>query len=137
MSTLRDDIVINASPERIFALYADVEKWREWDSSVAASSISGPFCAGTAGTLQPRKGVKAKILLTAVEDGRSFTVQSTLPLCTMTFEHELTPVQNATRVVHRVTFDGPLSFFFRWVIGNQLRKELPRMLLGLKHAAEQ
>ncbi|MFZ5529450.1 MAG: hypothetical protein ACOY4U_00100, partial [Pseudomonadota bacterium] len=56
--------------------------------------------------------------------------------CTMFFEHELFPVKDATRVVHRVSFNGPLSFFFGRMVGSQIRKGLPGTLRGLKQAAE-
>lgn len=136
MRTFSEERVISASPERLFALYADVAHWSTWDDSVASSSIFGPFTAGTSGTMQPKSGMKAKIVLVSVMKDKSFTVQSALPLCMMTFEHELLPLGNATRVVHRVTFDGPFSFLFGFIIGRQIQKDLPKTLLGLKHAAE-
>jgi hypothetical protein len=54
----------------------------------------------------------------------------------MTFEHDLQPVKNCTRVIHRVSFNGPLSFFFGRVVGSQIRKGLPGTLRGLKQAVE-
>lgn len=54
----------------------------------------------------------------------------------MTFEHELLPEKGATRVIHRVSFEGPSAFFFGRIIGRGIRKDLPDSLRGLKHAAE-
>lgn len=136
MSQFSEEISVNTSPERVFALYEDVTNWRQWDPDVASSSISGPFTAGTTGKLKPAKGPEARIEIVSVEKNKSFTVRSRLPLCTITFEHELFPGKGSTRVVHRVSFNGPLSFFFGRVVGGQIRKGLPGTLRGLKHAVE-
>jgi hypothetical protein len=136
VSQFSEEVTVTSDPERVFALYENVANWKQWDPDVASSSISGPFAAGTTGKLKPTNGPEAKIKIVSVEKNKSFTVQSRLPLCTMTFEHELFPVKGATRVVHRVSFNGPLSFFFGRVVGNQIRKGLPGTLLGLKQAVE-
>jgi hypothetical protein len=136
MSRFSEEITVNTTPERIFGLYEDVANWKQWDPDVASSSISGPFEVGTTGKLKPSKGPQTKISIVSVLKNKSFTVQSRLPLCTVTFEHELIPVNSNTRVIHRVSFTGPLSFFFSRVVGSQIRKGLPGTLLGLKNAAE-
>ena len=136
MSQFSEEIIVNTSPERIFVFYEDVANWNQWDPDVTSSSISGPFEAGATGKLKPSKGPETKISIVSVLKNKSFTVQSRLPLCTMTFEHKLIPVNSSTRVIHRVSFNGPLSFFFSRVVGGQIRKGLPGTLLGLKNAAE-
>ena len=138
MSTIQfsEQITIDVKPEKIFALYEAVEQWKHWDHDVTSSSISGPFAAGAVGKLKPSKGPEAKITIASVARNKSFTVKSKLPLCVMTFEHELLPLKNVTQVIHRVSFKGPLAFFFGRVIGSQIRKGLPGTLQGLKRAAE-
>jgi hypothetical protein len=74
--------------------------------------------------------------LTQVEKNRSFTDETTLPLCKIRFEHQLTPEGKTTRVLHRVCFSGPLAFFFGRVIGKQIKHGLPEALKGLKTRAE-
>ena len=132
-----EQVVIAASAEKVFSLYADVAGWSSWDPDVKASSINGAFAAGNKGLLQPLKGPKAQIVFTEVTPNRSFTVESKLPLCVMRFEHELLPVGNQTQALHRVSFGGLLAPFFGRLIGSQIRKDLPHTLEGLKRAAEQ
>ena len=136
MNHFSEEVTINASPEKVFALYENVANWKSWDPDVASSSISGAFAAGARGRLKPSRGPEAKIEVASVEQNKSFTVESKLPLCTMTFEHELSPTNNATQAMHRVSFKGPLAFFFSRVVGTQIRKGLPGTLKGLKRAAE-
>ncbi|MDP5056165.1 MAG: SRPBCC family protein [Marinomonas hwangdonensis] len=131
-----EQIIISAPVEKVFALYANVKGWSSWDPDVKASSIEGAFVSGANGTLEPSKGPKAKIAFTEVVPNRSFTVKSKLPLCVMSFEHELSENSEKTKAVHRVTFDGLLSPLFGRLIGSQISKGLPNTLQGLKHAAE-
>ena len=129
-------VLVNAAPERLFALYADVPNWNRWDPDTKASHIDGPFQAGTTGSLTPTKGNSVPMLLTSVVPNRSFTVEAKIPLFRMVFEHELLPADGATNVVHRVTFSGPLAFFLGRIIGSQLNKGLPVTLAKLKATAE-
>ncbi|OOG37207.1 SRPBCC family protein [Polaromonas sp. A23] len=129
-------VLVNAAPERLFSLYADVSNWNRWDPDTKASSIGGPFQAGTRGSLTPTKGNTVPMLLTSVVSDRSFTVEVRIPLFRMVFEHELLPMEEATKVIHRVTFSGALAFLLGRVIGSQLNKGLPVTLAKLKASAE-
>ncbi len=129
-------VVIKAPIANVFAIYADVESWKKWDSDVQSSAIEGPFVSGALGTLQPTKGPKAKIVFKEVVPNSSFTVESKLPLCVMRFEHELSELDGQTLAVHRVIFEGVLSPVFGRLIGRQIKKGLPHTLMGLKRAVE-
>lgn len=134
---VEQSIIVNAPPEQIFEIYSDVANWCQWDPDTKSSSISGPFASGTTGQLTPTKSNPVSILLTSVVPNKSFTVESRIPyLFRMVFEHELSKEQNATKVTHRATFYGPLSFLLGLVIGNQLRQALPVTLSNLKALAE-
>ena len=100
------------------------------------TSIAGDFVSGTAGKLKLTSGPPVRMRLTEVDRNRSFTDETTLPLCSMKFEHHLVQEGQATRVVHRVSFSGPLAFFFGRVIGRQVRRGLPEALRRLKALAE-
>ena len=131
-----EQIIIAASPEKVFALYENVTAWSSWDPDVKTSTIEGSFSSGVSGSLQPSSGPKVRIKFTEVIPGRSFTVESKLPLCVLRFEHELTLLPSGTNAKHRVTFQGLLSLFFGRVIGSQIRKALPNAMQALKRAAE-
>ena len=134
---IEESIEINSTPEHIFSLYKNVSNWNFWDKEVKESSLSGPFTEGSMGSLTPKKGPKSKILLSKVEENKSFTVESKLPLCTMYFEHVLAPTDNGVLVTHRAKFEGPLSFIFGYLIGRAIKQGFPTTLHGLKNLAEQ
>ena len=132
-----EQILITAPAEKVFSLYANVQGWSSGDTDVKWFSLNGLFVSGETGTLQPSSGPKAKIVFTEVIPGRSFTVESKLPLCVMRFEHELSTSSGKTEALHRVTFKGLISPLFGRLICAQIQRGLPYSLKGLKHAAEQ
>lgn len=133
---LEHKILVQASPEQIFRIYADVAGWRDWDPDTKDSRIDGPFEVGARGYLTPSNGNRVPMVLTEVLPGRGFTVESKIPFFRMKFEHELRRRDQATEVVHRVTFSGPLSFLLGRVIGPRVNKGLPVTLSNLKALAE-
>ena len=133
---IEDKILVKASPEQIFDVYANVEEWCNWDADVKIASIEGEFKQGVKGELIPSKGPKAKFSLVEVTLNQSFISETKLPLCCMRFEHQLKSSGKFTEVIHRVVFTGALSFIWRRMIGSQIRKGLPHALNGLKEICE-
>lgn len=132
----QDSVNIAAKPADIFSLYANVDGWPNWDPEVIESSINGAFASGTIGMIKPKGGPKSKIELLDVKPNVSFTVRCKLPLCVMTFGHELVPEGSTTTATHRVTFTGLLAPLFGRLIGTGIQRTLPATLAGLKLAAE-
>lgn len=133
---IEHQISVAAPPERIFAIYQDVPNWHTWDPDTKNASLVGPFRVGSRGKLTPTKGNAVPMLLTSLVPNRSFTVESSIPLFRMVFEHELHPSGANTEVVHRVTFSGLLSLLLGRLLAKQLNLGLPRTLANLKQLAE-
>lgn len=129
-------ITIAASAETIFRIYEDVQNWHTWDPDTKQAVLRGPFRVGSLGRITPPKGMTVPMLLTQVEPGKCFTVESKIPLFRMLFEHELVPVAGATEVIHRVTFSGLLSYVLGPMLSKQLNAGLPVTLGNLKVLAE-
>lgn len=129
-------ILIAASPEQIFRIYEDVANWHTWDPDTKSASLEGRLGVGARGSLTPTKGKTVPMLITAMKPGRSFTVESKIPLFRMLFEHELIPRGAHTEVIHRVTMAGLLSTVFGPVLTKQLNAGLPVTLANLQRLAE-
>ena len=129
-------VQISAKPADIFKLYADVNGWPKWDPEVVESSLSGAFTAGAVGEIKPKGGPKSKIEFVEVKPDVAFTARCKLPLCVMTFEHQLVPKGSTTTATHRVVFSGFLAPLFGRIIGTGIQKTLPATMEGLKRAAE-
>jgi hypothetical protein len=134
--TIKASIEISAEPERVFRLYQDAAHWVDWDTEVTAASLPEGLKQGAKGWLKPKGGPKASIQVVEVTPGKSFSVQSRLPLCRMLFGHSLSATGGWTVATHWVEFSGPLSFLFRYLIGKSIQASLPNTMLGLKRASE-
>ncbi len=132
---IEESIDIDVVTAVVMSCYRDVAAWPEWDPDTRAAKIDGAFEAGATGELRPTKGFAVPMRFVSVT-ALGFTVESPAPFCTMRFEHELVPIASGTRVTHRVTFQGPLSRFFGWLVGSRVRIGLPVTLAMLKRRLE-
>jgi hypothetical protein len=129
-------ITIDSTLETVFAAYADVARWPEWDNEVREVHLPAGLKLGATGHLIPRQGPKAMITVTECTQLRSFTMQAALPLCKMHFGHMLREDQGKTTATHWVEFTGPLAFLFRQLIGKGITATLPTTLQWLKRHCE-
>lgn len=136
MRIIEKSIITSASPATIFRIYQDVEHWNKWDPDTKSSHLANGLTLGSKGRLTPTKGSTVPMEVTAVIKDQSFTVTSKTVLFRMDFDHELIPVSEGTRIVHRVTFSGFLKPILSMIVGAQVDKGLPITLQNLKNLAE-
>jgi uncharacterized protein YndB with AHSA1/START domain len=128
--------VTAATPEQVWAVWADVAGWSQWDHAVESAELDGPFEQGTRGVLKPTGGPKTRFTMTEATPNRSFTDRAGLPLGSLEFIHSLTPTVNGTIIVHRVCMRGPLTPVFRRLIGSNIERGLPSAVTALARLAE-
>lgn len=133
---LEHRITVQVRPEAVFSIYEDVPNWHTWDPDTKSAVLDGPLHAGAKGRLTPTKGNAVPMVVTEVTSGRSFTVESRIPLFRMVFEHVLNPTESGTEVIHRVVFSGLLSIVLGPILTKQLNAGLPITLGNLKKLAE-
>jgi Polyketide cyclase / dehydrase and lipid transport len=129
-------IEIKASSNDIYQLYKNVGEWSIWDPEVESSNITGEFKTGATGTIKPKGGPQSTLYFTDIKPNISVTTQCKLPLCTMTFDHQLSQHGESTTATHSVSFTGFLAPIFGWLIGKSIQRTLPDSMRGLKDAAE-
>ncbi len=129
-------VFVQAPPEVVYRIYEDVGGWHLWDPDTRQATLDGALRTGARGTLTPTKGRAVPMLVTEASAGRSFTVESTIPMFRMVFEHLLNRQQGGTEVIHRVTFSGALSLILGPMLSRQLNAGLPVTLGKLKQLAE-
>jgi hypothetical protein len=121
----------SATPAQLWARYADVPNWTDWDEGLEHVSLDGPFAVGVSGRLKPAGAPTSfPFTLTRVDVERGFSdvtpiPHRALPLVRLVFDHELTPTATGTRITHRVAFRGPLGWLFRLVAGKGFHKDVP------------
>jgi polyketide cyclase/dehydrase/lipid transport protein len=123
-----------ARPEAVWKRYVDVDNWSEWSQKgVEQSHLDGEFEVGAEGMSKAPYLPKGKFELIAVEPEQRFASKSKLPGGTLVFEHVLEPTDGGTRITHRVTLDGPLTFLWSPLIGHIIKRGMPE---GVERLAE-
>ena len=137
MKTYGVSRLTSAPPERVWSLWRDPSNWSRWNSGIASAQLSGPVVEGAKGTMTTTRGSKHDVVFSNVVDGRRFSMSMAgAPLTTFTFNCEITPDGNGSRIEQNVAITGPLGFLFGPMMGNEMAKHFIPVLDDLASAAE-
>ena len=125
-----------AAPERIWHLWTDVPKWKDWDTGLRDARISGSFTVGAVGEIVDLGGREVPFRITACTPGSSYTYRVALPLAALLVTRSLRGSADRTTFTHEVRFVGLLGYFFAFVLGRNFQKLLPGVLDNVKRLAE-
>ncbi len=129
---------IAATPERVWEVMSDGERWAEWTPSVTSVEIfDKPLRVGTRALIHQPELPPAKFKVTALEPGRSFTWGTGIPgIVYVHAHHSVEPGPLGARATLRLHFGGLLG----GVMGKkytELNNRYLRMeIAGLKRASE-
>ena len=130
---------VAASPEAIWAVLVDVERWPEWTASVrrARRLDAGPFAVGSRVRLEQPKLPPAVWRVTELVAPHSFTWISGAPGLTTVATHRLDlNERGGTTVTLGVLQRGPLGRLLGRVIGGLTERYVRMEAEGLKLRAE-
>jgi hypothetical protein len=126
----------SASPERIWAIWTDVEHWSEWDTELSDSGLESIFALGAVGKLTPKVGRVSSFKISQLSVGKSYTFTLELPLCKLNVHRHLHSQSGCTYFTHEVSFQGLFAFLFGWLLGRRFRNILPSVMENIKRIAE-
>ncbi len=136
---MRTSIDVAASPDRVWEVLVDVERWPEWTESVTSARFmaDGPLAVESRVEVSQPKIPTGTYTVTELEPGKRFTWEQRQPGSTVVAHHECTPLADGgTRVELTVEMTGVLG----GVVGRLYRKLTDRYLAmeaaGLKARAE-
>jgi hypothetical protein len=120
----------------IWRIWTDVDRWPTWDIGLQQAALAGPFARSTRGTLVSDQGQKAKFIITAVDEGKSYTFRTQLPLGSLEITRSLTDENDTVQFTHVVRFRGLTGGLFARKLGKGYRKMLPEAMRRIKQQAE-
>ncbi|TCO58419.1 SRPBCC family protein [Actinocrispum wychmicini] len=121
-----------AKTNAVWALWANVNRWTDWDTSVKSVTIDGPFEVGSTGTMIIDGQPPIPYRLVEVTAGRSFADVTEIPGATLRFVHTLDEVDGRTVVTHRVEIEGEQAA----ELGPMVTEDVPDAVRGLVKLAE-
>src|ERR1700687_4339483 len=127
----------SASPATVWKIWSDTTTWPQWNPDVQSMTLSGPFAAGTTGTMKAKQGTR-QVQLTEVVPGRSFRLETTvIPLTRFAFDCQVaTGPAGKTSISQAIRVGGPLGGLVGRVMCRQIADTSPALLEGLARKAE-
>lgn len=129
---------VDASPETVWSLLKDVERWPDMTASVErVELLDEPFAVSSRARVRQPKLRPAVWTVTALTENESFTWESRSPGVTTVGGHAVIPKPDGTTAV-RLTLDqkGPLAPLIALVAGRLSRRYVTMEATGLKSKAE-
>ena len=134
MWTHEESIETSAVPSRVWALFADVARWKDWNAGIESIELHGPFIAGTTFTMRPPGQDPLTSTLTEVKPNQSFIDETVVDDTRVLVSHKLEPLPSGgTRIIYSTEISGPEAA----AIGPMVTGDFPEVLAALKKLAEQ
>ncbi|MFB4308116.1 SRPBCC family protein [Actinomadura sp. GTD37] len=130
---------IDASPETIWNLLKDVERWPEMTDSIdRVELLDKPIALSSRARVHQPKIPAATWTVTEFEENQTFTWESRSPGVTTTGAHTIVPNPDGTASAHlTLTQTGPLAPLVSLFTGRLTRRYVTMEANGLKAKAEQ
>ena len=138
MWTYEHSIETDASPESIWPLYTDVPAWPRWDQGLEWVTLTGPFAAGSTGSLKVPGQDPLPFKVLEVRPMEGFSDETYIPGLAIRFDHSLERMAaGKTRITHRVIITGPAADDLGSDLGPQITADVPEAMASLAHLAQQ
>jgi len=139
MREIKTEIDIAATPEKVWNILTDIEKWEEWSPIINKSSGSPSLGSKLSITMcgedgkEGKAGPKYEPVITILEEPKNFTWRAKMMagfIMTNGKVFELEEIGTGTRLVHKETFSGLMVPMF-W---GHVEKNVPKMLDSMNEA---
>lgn len=129
-------IQTEVEPEKIWAIWTEVEQWQQWDTGLKSAALNEPFAKGAKGYIISLEGRKAKFKITDYKAGVSYTFKTRLFLSSLYVKRYLVVENGKTHFTHEVWFKGLLGGLFAKKMGPQFREMLPQVMENILEIAQ-
>ncbi len=117
--------------EDIWPLWTDINQWPAWHGDLDYCKLEGAFEVGKHFMLKP-KGISAvKIVLTAIEEGRSFTDCTSFFGAKMYDTHAMIETPEGLLLSNTLVVSGPLQWLWVKLVAQNVADTVPQELEAL------
>jgi Polyketide cyclase / dehydrase and lipid transport len=132
MWTTEHRIETAAAPERIWALWADVTGWPEWNHDLERAELSGPFTEGSTITMYSAGQDPIVLTIAHAAEPEGFVDQVDLgPVVVRTLHLVERSDGGGSRLTYRMEITGPEADALGPEIGPQISSDFPEVLRSL------
>jgi hypothetical protein len=132
MWTTEHSIETTASADAIWRLWADVERWPEWNRDIERIVLEGPFAAGSTIAMTPHGQDTVELRIAEAVDGEMFVDEADVGGTVVRTTHRIDRLDGGrVRVVYRLDADGPAAE----QIGPAISADFPETIAALAERA--
>lgn len=138
MAVFETSIDIAASPERVWQVMSDVERWPQWTRSMSRVERLDPAPLGVGSRVRVKQPRLATALfeITAWNPTHSFDWVTRNPMVTALAKHHIARTASGVRLTLSVTFTGPLAGVIAWLYGPLTERYVRMEAEGFKRQTE-
>jgi hypothetical protein len=125
-----------ARPATVFALWADINHWADFDDGIEWAKTDEAFRAGSHYVIKPKGGPQVKSTILLVEPPTRFVDVAHLFGAQLKFDHAISEQDGITTVGVVMTISGPLSWFWTKLLGKNQQADLEKATANLLKIAE-
>ncbi len=139
MTTYKTRVDILASPDRVWSIMSDIERWHEWTPTVRSirRRDAGPLRVGSRAVVRQPRLPPALWRVTGLQPGRSFTWVSRGPGFLVTAHHSVEPSGAGSQATLSLEFTGWLGPLFARLTKGINERYLALEAAGLKRRSEE
>jgi hypothetical protein len=122
----------DVSPQAIWGAVSDIDSWIQWDTSMEAISIHGPFAVGTEISMTPSGQDPIRSTIVEIVENQRYADQTEFAGVTLRFSHTLMGLgDSGTRILHRLEITGVDADQVGPEIGPMITEDFPAAMGGL------
>lgn len=132
-------VQVAASPDRVWQVMSDIERWHEWTPTVISITRkdAGPLRVGAVAHIRQPKLPPTDWTVTSLDQGRGFEWRAKSPGVKVTARHSVEPhIGGGTRATLSIQFNGVLGGVIGRLTSGLNRRYLALEAEGLKRRAE-
>jgi len=133
-----ETIRIEAPPDAVWEVYADVERWPEWTPVMQKIERleDGPLAPGSTTRIEAKGGPPSVWTVTELTDGRSFTWESSARGVNLVAWHVIEADGNGSKVTLGVRMSGLMATLLGLFLRSMAKRNVKTEAEGLKRRCE-
>ena len=134
MWTHEDSIETTANSTRVWQLFADVARWKDWNAGIESIEMHGPFSTGTTFMMQSPGQEALTSTLVDVRSNEGFTDETVVDDTRVLVKHQLVPLPSGgTKIIYSTKITGSGAD----ELGPMVTSDFPDVLAALKRLAKE
>ena len=122
----------DVSPEAIWAVLSDLDRWPRWDTSMERVALQGPFAVGSRVSMTPQGQDPIVSTIVGVTEPEYYADRTDLGPVTLEFSHQLARLSTGgTRITHRLEITGAGAAELGPQLGPEITADFPEAMAGL------